>query len=83
MSTPKFQGDFDYVAKFPDMPGYGAACIDDDDPKWRKEIARTIADWIRRGATVERVTRHEACEGLLKFHEEAIKREKAHHDTRP
>lgn len=31
-----------------------AVCV--DDPKWSKETSRSVADWIRRGCTIERMT---------------------------
>lgn len=59
--------DFDYVARFPGTSGYGAAICDDSHPKWKKEIAKTLADWVKRGATVERVPRSVASAGLREF----------------
>lgn len=55
----------DYVARFPGMPGCGAWCA--DDPKYKKDTAKTIAGWIRRGATIERVTIDIAKAGMLEY----------------
>lgn len=55
----------DYVARFPGMPGYGAWCA--DDPKYKKDTAKTVADWIKRGATIERVTIEAAKAGMLEY----------------
>mgnify|MGYP006935480711 CR=1 FL=1 len=59
--------ELDYVARFPGMPGYGAWCV--DSPTHKKDTAKTIADWIRRGATVERVTTEAARAGMLEYME--------------
>ena len=67
--------DFDYVARWPDMPGFGAACV--DWPELRKETAKTIAGWIKRGAIIERVHRDEASKGLREYVEEKRRREDA------
>jgi len=67
--------DFDYVARWPDMPGFGAVCI--DSPEWRKETAKTIAGWIKRGAIVERVHHDAATKGLLEYSAEKRRREAA------
>jgi hypothetical protein len=72
-----FDGDFDYAARFPGMPGYGAICVDDPDPKWRKEVAKSISDWIKRGATVERVHRDVAAAGMREYMEEQARRKSA------
>ena len=64
----------DYVARFPGMPGYGAWCA--DDPKYKKDTAKTVADWIKRGATIERVTIDAAKAGMLEYLEAKEKKEK-------
>lgn len=63
----------DYVARFPGMPGYGAWCV--DDPQHKKDTAKTVADWIKRGATVERVTTDVARAGMLEYLEAKKKKE--------
>lgn len=72
-----FECEYDYVARFPGIPGYGAACVDDPDPKWRKELSRTISGWIKRGATVERVHRSVAADGLKEYLDERKRRAEA------
>jgi hypothetical protein len=64
----------DYVARFPGMPGYGAWCA--DDPKYKKDTAKTVADWIKRGATIERVTIEAAKAGMLEYLEAKEMKEK-------
>lgn len=64
----------DYVARFPGMPGYGAWCA--DDPKYKKDTAKTVADWIKRGATIERVTIDAAKAGMLEYLEAKEAKEK-------
>lgn len=47
-----------YVACWPDHPDEAfAACV--DDPGYKKDTARSIADWIARGGDVQRVTAEE------------------------
>ena len=44
-----------YVAEDPKQPGTAwAACI--DDAKFIKETAKDIAEWVKEGAIVKRVT---------------------------
>jgi hypothetical protein len=52
--------DMAYAARFPGMPGYGAIAVDFAD----KETAKFVADCIRRGAHVERVTVKAASDGM-------------------
>ena len=59
------ENELDYVARFPGMPGYGAWCAYHAED--RRAIAKTVADWIRRGASVERVTTAEARDGLMAY----------------
>lgn len=54
-----------YAARFPGMPGYGAVVV--DDPKHVKSTAKTVADYVRRGASVERVTLDEARKGMGEY----------------
>lgn len=54
-----------YAARFPGKPGYGAVSM--DLPEHRKETAKTIADWIKCGATIERVTLSAAREGMGEY----------------
>lgn len=55
-----------YVAADPNQPGAAwAACV--DDPAYAKETAKEIADWIRQGATIMRVTSDVAREMLMKW----------------
>jgi hypothetical protein len=35
-----------------------------DDPKWKKDTAKTIAEWIKMGRTIERLPVAEACDRL-------------------
>lgn len=44
-----------YVAADPKQPGAAWAVIVDD-PKYAKDTAKEIASWVRKGASVERVT---------------------------
>lgn len=62
MSTTE---DMVYAARFPSMPGYGAVCV--DDPAHKKDTAKTIADWIKRGGTIERVPRQIAIDGMGEY----------------
>lgn len=50
---------FMYVGKRP-CGRVAAACW--DDPKYAKDMANTVADWINRGFVVERLERHEGDE---------------------
>ena len=55
-----------YVAADPAQPGAAwAACV--DDPRWVKDTARDIAQWVREGATVMRVTPDVASEMMMKW----------------
>ena len=55
------EDDMCYAARFPGMPGYGAICA--DEPQYSKATSKDIADWILRGAYIERVTTAVAVEG--------------------
>lgn len=55
----------DYAAKYPGRAGYFATCV--DEPGEEAETARILADWILRGAIVERVSRAKACAGMRLF----------------
>jgi hypothetical protein len=43
-----------YVAADPKQPGAAWAIVVDDG-KYTKDVAKTVADWVRRGANVMRV----------------------------
>jgi len=53
-----------YAARFPGMPGYGAVVVDDEH---KRDTAKSVADFLRRGATVERVTIDAAREGMREY----------------
>ena len=54
-----------YAARFPRMPGFGAICV--DNPEYAKATAKDIAGWIRRGASVERVSIEDARTGMKEY----------------
>jgi hypothetical protein len=55
-----------YVATDPAQPGAAwAACI--DKPEWTKGTAKTVAGYIKQGATVMRVSHDEASVMLRKW----------------
>lgn len=54
-----------YAARFPGKPGFGAICV--DSPEFAKQTAKDVAAWIRKGATIERVTIDVARAGMLEF----------------
>ena len=55
-----------YVAADPNQPGAAwAACV--DDPRWAKDTAKDIASWVRKGATVMRVTPELAREMMMNW----------------
>lgn len=59
-----------YVAADPEQPGAAWAIAADAGPEdkvWRKELAKTLADWMRRGATVMHVTHRVGCDMLDKY----------------
>ncbi len=57
-----------YVAADPKQPGAAwAIAADNDDPKWKKELAKTLADWIKQGATVMHVPHLQGCDMLEKW----------------
>ena len=44
-----------FVASFPEHPDEAfAACV--DEPQYQKDTAKTVSDWIKRGALVRRVS---------------------------
>jgi len=55
-----------YVAADPEQPGAAWAATADL-PQYAKDTAKTIADWVRRGANVMRVPTAEAREMLSKW----------------
>lgn len=56
---------FCYVAAETGKPGYFAACI--DRPEYKKATAKDVAGWLRRSATITRVTTDEANHGLREW----------------
>jgi hypothetical protein len=71
MSTPKDA--MNYAARRQDMPGYAA--IASDDPEDRDFVAKSVAQWIRAGMTVERVPCDEASHGHCLYIAEISRRE--------
>lgn len=57
--------DMVYVAKEPGMPGFAAICV--DRPEWKDATAKTIAEWVRDGYAVERVTLETGRDGMTIF----------------
>lgn len=58
--------DMFYVAADPTQPGTAwAACV--DDPRLTEYTAKDLAEWVREGATVMRVTPEVAREMLSKW----------------
>ena len=50
MTNPMF-----YVASFAEHPDEAfASCV--DEPQYQEDTARTVSDWIKRGALVRRVS---------------------------
>jgi hypothetical protein len=64
-----------YAAVRPGWPGYVAIMMDETDKEGRKWVAREMADWIKRGWSVERTTRSGASAGLRLHIEEQKKRD--------
>jgi hypothetical protein len=57
-----------YVAADPEQPGAAwAICSDDPDPKWKKELAKTLSAWVKQGATVMHVPHLQGCDMLEKW----------------
>ena len=54
-----------YAARFPGKPGFGAVCV--DKPEYAKDTAKSIAGWIKQGATIERVTIQAARDGMGEY----------------
>lgn len=54
-----------YVASSGGRPGYSACCV--DDPKYFKDTNESIAEWIRDGRIVTRVTMEEARKGMAVY----------------
>jgi hypothetical protein len=55
-----------YVAADPKQPGAAwAICV--DRPEWAKDTAKTISDWIKRGANVQRVGLEEGKEMIQRW----------------
>lgn len=55
-----------YVAADPAQPGSAWAAVVDD-PKFASDNAKHVAEWMRKGATVERVTVEVAREMLSRW----------------
>lgn len=53
-----------YAARFPGTAGYGAIVVDDEH---KKDTAKSVAAWMRKGATIERVTRDQAVAGMTEY----------------
>lgn len=48
-----------YVASWPEYPDEAfASCV--DEPQWKDSTAESIADWLKRGAIIQRVTAQES-----------------------
>ena len=44
-----------YVASFPEYPDEAfASCV--DEPQYQKDTAKTVSNWIKRGALVRKVS---------------------------
>ena len=56
-----------YAAKQQGMPGYCALCA--DRPEWKADTAKTIAEWVRDGMTVHRVSTEDGQYGLKLYAE--------------
>ena len=55
-----------YVAADPTQPGTAwAICV--DEPKWAKHTAKDIAEWVKEGATITRVTMEVGIEMVKKW----------------
>ena len=57
---------FCYVAADPKQPGAAWACVVDD-PRWAKDTSKTVASYIKEGATVMRVSLDEGSAMLNKW----------------
>ena len=53
-----------YAARFPGTVGYGAIVVDDEH---KKDTAKSVASWMRKGATIERVTIEQARAGIGEY----------------
>lgn len=51
-----------YAARKAGETGFHAMCV--DDPKWASDTAQTVAEWIKDGHEVARVSLEEARAGL-------------------
>lgn len=56
---------FCYVAKDPNSPGFYAAVV--DDPQHAKDTAKAVAEYIKEGAVISRVTVEDARAGLDEY----------------
>ena len=65
-----------YVAADPLQPGAAWACTVDE-PKYAKDTAKALADWVKRGAIVQRVDLQTAREMMMKW-ERPEKKRKGH-----
>ena len=53
-----------YAARFPGTIGFGAIVVDDEH---KKDTAKSVAAWLRKGATIERVTVEQAKAGMMEY----------------
>jgi hypothetical protein len=59
-----------YVAADPTQPGAAwaiAGCAEPGDTVWRKELAKTLAEWISQGADVMLVEHMAGCDMMDKW----------------
>ena len=63
---------FAYVAADPDQPGAAWACCVDK-PEYKRNTAKSIAEWARKGAHVMRVDVDTAREMMMKWERPAKK----------
>lgn len=62
-----------YVARRTGWPGYVAAAV--NDPKWAKDVAKDLADWVKAGyEVVGLVTRSESVRGMNEYFQEKKRR---------
>lgn len=55
-----------YAARRPGWPGYVAICA--TDPRWAKDTAKTLSDWVKAGyQIVGLVTRSESVRGIKEY----------------
>jgi hypothetical protein len=59
-----------YVASMPGEVGYFAIAL--DLPEYKKDLAKDIAGWVKRGAIVERVTIAAGQKGFTEYCDEKV-----------